>query len=473
MSRHINPNNFSKRRLGFLPWLVVLVALACSLPFQATTEAPTSPRFPTEPPDGGTSAPNSTNTELPAATQAPADTQTSIEVPAEPTATEGLTETPGAFPTVAAGVLKEQLFYGGLGGGGDEDLLCEDLIPAPGSELPLIVPEGRSEYFGMISTQTFCIFGFPFDEEIYTALYASDGKLAGEGIMQVNSALMDEGVTVLEETTGNWVWIGEAAVVEGSPTVRLYIWIPLGLPFGQWNLNFESEIMSFASPFENTPPEFLAINTLPGWEIDLIPSHGCITYGPDETVYIYGYSFEPNTSLPLGVYVDADWGDSVLVDSLSVTTGDHGEFKAWVKVKDWYPPGFYHIIPNEALFEDFIENVDATGCFLVEGTSGILVPVVPLVGPYEACPGTYWTNLRVGDRAMVGEDPPLPNRVRMSPNVQSETVGQIPPGETMVIIDGPECAHGWVWWYVTADNLDLEGWTAEGDEFNYWLLPVP
>jgi hypothetical protein len=43
----------------------------------------------------------------------------------------------------------------------------------------------------------------------------------------------------------------------------------------------------------------------------------------------------------------------------------------------------------------------------------------------------------------------------------------------MWIIDGPECANGWVWWKIKAEGQDLEGWTTEGDHFEYWLLPIP
>jgi hypothetical protein len=216
----------------------------------------------------------------------------------------------------------------------------------------------------------------------------------------------------------------------------------------------------------------MAISVLPQGEFDLFPGSGCETFGPGETVYIYGHGFEPRAALPLGIYVDTDWGDTVLVDSLLVPTGDKGEFSAWVKVKETYPEGFYHIIPNEAVMDDYVQYIDATGCLVVEGTSGVLEPIVPLFGPWEACPGTYWSNLRVGDTAMVSEDPPLPNRVRQTPNNQGEVIGQIPPGGRVLILDGPECANGWVWWYVSAENQDLTGWTSEGDEASYWLIPI-
>ena len=50
----------------------------------------------------------------------------------------------------------------------------------------------------------------------------------------------------------------------------------------------------------------------------------------------------------------------------------------------------------------------------------------------------------------------------------SQVVGAIPANGAFTVIDGPECADGFVWWQVTTGNLT--GWTAEaGDE--YWLIP--
>ena len=465
-SRHFKGFTYRMYRLFSIPLLVVMVSLACSLSSQPTTEAP--PQVPSEVPQGGGEVPPLSATD----TATPVEPQTPTEAPPQATVIEGPTATPGAFPTVASGVLKEQLFYGGMGSGGEDGDLCEDLIPEPGNELPIIVPEGRSDYMGMLETHTFCIFGFPLDEEVTMTVHGPDGTLMGEGILHVNSAEIENGVRRLDETIGEWLWIGEAQVVDGIPTARLYIWVPLGLPYGKWRLSFETPSMSFEGQFDNMPPEGIAVSVLPEGEFDMFPAFGCEQFGPDETLYIFGHGFEPHTALPLGVYVDADWGDSVLVDSLSVPTGEEGEFAAWVSIKESYPEGYYHIIPNEAIFDDFIQNIDATGCFNVEGTSGVLETRVPLVGPWEACPGTYWSNLRVGDYAVVSQDPPVPNRVRRDPHNQADVLGQIPPGESLFIMDGPECANGWVWWYVMAENQALEGWTAEGDEFETWIVLV-
>ncbi len=98
--------------------------------------------------------------------------------------------------------------------------------------------------------------------------------------------------------------------------------------------------------------------------------------------------------------------------------------------------------------------------------------VAPESGPWEACPGAaYLSRLRVGDKAKVSEDPPLANRVRRQPSLSGEVIGYIEPGEEMTILEGPGCSAGWVWWRVRSLETDLEGWTAEGDDDSYWLVP--
>jgi hypothetical protein len=92
---------------------------------------------------------------------------------------------------------------------------------------------------------------------------------------------------------------------------------------------------------------------------------------------------------------------------------------------------------------------------------------------WQACSGTYLSRLRVGDRASVSTDPPLPNRVRSEPDTDSNILGYLQVGEKMEILDGPECKGGWVWWYVQSLDTTMLGWTAEGDDTNYWLVPLP
>lgn len=105
-------------------------------------------------------------------------------------------------------------------------------------------------------------------------------------------------------------------------------------------------------------------------------------------------------------------------------------------------------------------------------------PVTPTVVPtptsriviWKPCPDAPTSRLKVGVIAYVTKDPPLPNRIREEPNREAETLGLIGPGGSMDVIDGPACSDGWVWWKVK--NAEYEGWTAEGDMEDYWLIPL-
>jgi parallel beta-helix repeat protein len=97
--------------------------------------------------------------------------------------------------------------------------------------------------------------------------------------------------------------------------------------------------------------------------------------------------------------------------------------------------------------------------------------LTPTATPISACPGAPEIVLKADSLALVSSDPPLPNRIRSQPSIEAEVLGQALPGETVLVLDGPHCADGYAWWHV--HSLEgVEGWTAEGDQENYWLLPA-
>ena len=88
------------------------------------------------------------------------------------------------------------------------------------------------------------------------------------------------------------------------------------------------------------------------------------------------------------------------------------------------------------------------------------------------CNADYVSRLKVGDKAFVSNTPPLSNRLREGPNVNRKIIGYIDPGEQVEILKGPSCSNGWVWWRVKSIKDGEVGWTSEGDEDNYWLVPT-
>lgn len=89
----------------------------------------------------------------------------------------------------------------------------------------------------------------------------------------------------------------------------------------------------------------------------------------------------------------------------------------------------------------------------------------------EGCPGAQPSRLSVGEFAYISTDPPLPNRLRQGPGKSNDVIGNIQPGEQLSILSGPQCANDWAWWKVEVIATGQVGWTAEGDDQDYWLVP--
>jgi len=101
--------------------------------------------------------------------------------------------------------------------------------------------------------------------------------------------------------------------------------------------------------------------------------------------------------------------------------------------------------------------------------TGYRTPTPSLYYPLSGCAASH---LHRGDSAYVSYGGGS-NGIRSSPNVGNDNniIGQAAEGEVMVIIDGPSCSYGWVMWKVVTAN-DVEGWTPEGDDNNFWLQPI-
>jgi hypothetical protein len=92
---------------------------------------------------------------------------------------------------------------------------------------------------------------------------------------------------------------------------------------------------------------------------------------------------------------------------------------------------------------------------------------------WALCPGALPSRLDIGKRAIVSTNPPAPNNVRSGPTKQSELIGQIEPGEEVEITGGPVCDMSQIWWEVNSLKTGLKGYTLEGDQKDYWLVPQP
>jgi WD40 repeat protein len=92
----------------------------------------------------------------------------------------------------------------------------------------------------------------------------------------------------------------------------------------------------------------------------------------------------------------------------------------------------------------------------------------------EGFDGYLPPRIRTGQITAQVEQGGVPNSLRRQPIVNSDRVGSIQPGRRLdLVIDGPECSDGFVWWLVEIDGV--RGWTAESSFSggNYFLAPTP
>ena len=91
----------------------------------------------------------------------------------------------------------------------------------------------------------------------------------------------------------------------------------------------------------------------------------------------------------------------------------------------------------------------------------------------QVCPNAQPTRLKLNGFAYLSYDPFLPNRIRVGPGVGYDAKGLIQPGEVMQLVSGPICSGQSVWWKVIVKFTGENGWIAEADNEQYWLVPCP
>jgi hypothetical protein len=95
--------------------------------------------------------------------------------------------------------------------------------------------------------------------------------------------------------------------------------------------------------------------------------------------------------------------------------------------------------------------------------------ITPTIDPNSvACPGTPISQLLVGIQAMVIHVSGV--SLRAEPDTASTLLEYLILGTELRILEGPVCEQGFRWWKVET-TTGLEGWVAEGDSVNYYVIP--
>jgi hypothetical protein len=93
-----------------------------------------------------------------------------------------------------------------------------------------------------------------------------------------------------------------------------------------------------------------------------------------------------------------------------------------------------------------------------------------------ACPADYTGYLRplltIGQRGEIRADG-VPLRARAAPALSARLAFQIEPGTSFVVVAGPACADGYLWWRILYEGQT--GWAAEssGAARTYYVQPAP
>lgn len=103
-------------------------------------------------------------------------------------------------------------------------------------------------------------------------------------------------------------------------------------------------------------------------------------------------------------------------------------------------------------------------CLLLVGLCLLLIPI-PISAQITNCPGALPSRMVVNQPGRVIA--PNGTNLRAAPGINGELVGGAPVNAEFTVLDGPVCADGFTWWEIAYRNR--VGWSAEGDDQDYWL----
>lgn len=98
------------------------------------------------------------------------------------------------------------------------------------------------------------------------------------------------------------------------------------------------------------------------------------------------------------------------------------------------------------------------------------------IDTWKACTDRLPTRLTVNEYGFVQEKPVLRNIMRERPASDSEEVNRINPGRSFLVLEGPACVDGQIWWKIRDLSNSKEGWTREsgldnGNIDDYFIAP--
>jgi hypothetical protein len=174
--------------------------------------------------------------------------------------------------------------------------------------------------------------------------------------------------------------VGERPVVGahssglGASAVVIRMWLPAGLPEGQWHAVADAAGAHAETTFSlATRGAFPRMSVLPAGDVNLFARSGLLTdcgvYAAGEPVVVRGVRLPPNARIRLGIYYPTGWNGlyitANLVGEIEVQTDGRGSFAADAAIPAAEPGRYYVIAATDAAQDRYGKG--ETACFRVPG----------------------------------------------------------------------------------------------------------
>lgn len=202
-----------------------------------------------------------------------------------------------------------------------------------------------------------------------------------------------------------------------------------------------------------------------GFIVNPITEPGAVIIPGNKEVQVY--NFQPNEKIRVFQYsllissTEGIWGPAEVLEWKLEAWQDRqlgSEGRLRIPIKD--TRGHYVVIGEQT--GEY--NTDR-GDIRIGTIRSTDTPVAPIT---SACPKALPSRVQVGSPARVTTS----SRLRTEPSRSGDIIISLPKSTLVLILDGPECSNGYIWWYGVTTN-GVEGWIAESEKAVYLLETVP
>lgn len=231
-----------------------------------------------------------------------------------------------------------------------------------------------------------CLFGFMPDEPITVMLYPPGSNRPYTDVYTFTTTEQGAYVVLAQSNRETVLPIGEVSIaLEMIPAIKIRLWMPVGVELGEWRVVASGPYSGEAeTTFTIAPPDHPMISTMPSTNINPLWNRGCdeTRYIAGDQVRIQGSGFEPDITLPVGIYrrVQDETTRTVsfnFVTGFAVHTDEEGSFTASAQIGMLDEPGLYMIVGVTDLTATSFNLLEA-GCYRVWSGQAEPTPTFPV-----------------------------------------------------------------------------------------------